>query len=67
MQTLVLLPLIILIFLVGLFSIAGLSKESSLTEMAVIGGIVVLQIQVVMSCGDLGVDTYCPDRQSTFP
>ncbi|MFZ0628423.1 MAG: hypothetical protein WAM16_03895 [Nitrososphaeraceae archaeon] len=18
-------------------------------------------------CGDLGVDTYCPDRQSTFP
>ncbi|MGB7936293.1 MAG: hypothetical protein WCF21_06710 [Nitrososphaeraceae archaeon] len=49
MQTLVLLPLIILIFLVGLFSIAGLSKESSLTEMAVIGGIVVLQIQVVMS------------------
>lgn len=66
MQTLVLLPMIILIFLVGLFSIAGLSKESSLTEMAVIGGIVVLQIQVVMS-GDLGVDTYCPDRQSTFP
>ena len=58
--------MIILIFLVGLFSIAGLSKESSLTEMAVIGGIVVLQIQVVMS-GDLGVDTYCPDRQSTFP
>jgi len=66
-QTLVLLSLIVLIFLVGLFSITGLSNESFAHRDGCHRWHSCPSDTGSYVCGDLGVDTYCPDRQGAFP
>ena len=67
MRVLVLIPLIVLMLLVGLFSIEGLSNDTYAHRDGCHRWHSCPSDTGSYACGDLGIDTYCLDRQDILP
>jgi len=67
MNTAISVCLLVLLLLVGLDSIAGLPNQGYAHRDGCHRWHSCPSDTGSYVCGDLGIDTYCPDRQNTFP